>query len=417
MTTPTHQSAWRNHWILPDGLADLLPTQARQLEALRRRLLDAAASYGYELVMPPLMEYLDGLLTGTGQALDLQTFKLIDQSTGRLLGIRADTTPQVARIDAHLLNRAGATRLTYCGSVLHTQALHSHNAYSSREPLQFGAELYGHAGLAADVEIIGLALDCAAQTFPTQTLTLDLNHTGLVTALLKEIPHAEHGGILAALGRKDLPSLAQDYAAYPALHALAQLYGGEAVLAKAAHTLPAQPEIRAALQVLADTCSAVKAHHPEVTIHLDLADLSGYAYYTGVRFAVLGSHAVLARGGRYDHVGEAFGRARPAVGFSLDVKEWAQQLQPLPARAAIKVAASAPGAATAASLHAAVRKLRQQGETVVMAMATQEATAGLTTATATATAIASVVHEADEYAFDRELVYAAGRWVVQSLAA
>ena len=229
-------------WVLPDHIADVLPSEARHIEELRRKLLDTARSYGYELVMPPLLEHLESLLTGTGEALDLQTFKLVDQISGRMMGLRADTTPQVARIDAHLLNRQGVTRLCYCGPVLHTRPDRPH---ATREPLQFGAEIYGHAGIEADVEALLLALDCL-RAAKVQDISVDLGDARIVRLLLDgtAADSTTLTNIHAALAAKDASALADATQALPSaardgLQALLGLYGGISVLDEAARVLPA----------------------------------------------------------------------------------------------------------------------------------------------------------------------------------
>jgi len=301
-------------WVLPDHIADVLPSEARHIEELRRELLDTARGYGYELVMPPLLEHLESLLTGTGEALDLQTFKLVDQLSGRTLGLRADTTPQVARIDAHLLNRHGVTRLCYCGPVVHTRPGGPH---ATREPLQFGAEIYGHTGLEADLEILTLALD-ALRAAQVGTMTVDMADARIVNALMKAsgLSASQCELVHAALAEKDVsairaltadvePRIAQG------LVQLVDLYGDITVLDRALATLPDMPEIQEAIRSL----RWLAGHIEGAQVSLDLSDLRGYAYYTGVRFSIF-SHAAndaLARGGRYDEVGSVFGRKRPAV--------------------------------------------------------------------------------------------------------
>jgi ATP phosphoribosyltransferase regulatory subunit len=383
-------------WVLPDHVADVLPSEARHIEELRRELLDTARGYGYELVMPPLLEHLESLLTGTGEALDLQTFKLVDQLSGRTLGLRADTTPQVARIDAHLLGRAGLTRLCYCGPVLHTRPARPH---ATREPLQLGAEIYGHAGPEADLEVLQLALDCLLAA-RVGDLQIDLADARIANSLLAspDISHALRHDIHAALAIKDASGIARltaDLA--PAqrdgLRALVDLYGDASVLDKATLQLPATPEITEALgqlRWLADQVSGA-------AISFDLGDSRGYAYYSGMRFAIYakGAADALARGGRYDGVGAVFGhridRDRPAVGFSLDLKELVAAVQPLALRAAIR----APWG-PAPALRAAIASLRSRGETVVCVLPGHES-------------------EVDEFHCDRELIEAAGQWLVQAL--
>ena len=379
-------------WVLPDHNADVLPSEARHIEELRRKLLDTARSYGYELVMPPLLEHLESLLTGTGEALDLQTFKLVDQISGRMMGLRADTTPQVARIDAHLLNRQGVARLCYCGPVLHTRPDRPH---ATREPLQFGAEIYGHAGIEADVEALLLALDClrAAQV---HNISVDLGDARIVRWLLDGTgaDSATLASIHAALAAKDASALAEATRTLPpasrqGLQALLGLYGGIAVLDEAARVLPASPVLHAVLAQLRQ----LAGHLDGVQLTFDLADLRGYAYYSGARFAIYvpGASDALVRGGRYDEVGAVFGRNRPAAGFSLDVRELVGVVVPRPLRAAIR----APWSETP-TLRATIAALRAGGETVVCALP-------------------GAPHEVDEFLCDRELVNSAGQWTVQPI--
>ncbi len=376
-------------WVLPDHIADVLPSEARHIEELRRNLLDTARCYGYELVMPPLLEHLESLLTGAGAALDLQTFKLVDQLSGRMMGLRADSTPQVARIDAHLLNRPGVTRLCYCGPVLHTRPGAPH---ASREPLQFGAEIYGHAGLEADLETLMLALDCL-KVVKVASPSVDLADARIVHALLKGVPleGAQAEQIYAALAAKDASELSVLTRSFPApsrqgLLALVQLYGDEKVLLeaeKALQPLPAVCEALSNLKWLASQLMGAK-------LSFDLADLRGYAYYTGTRFSIYaaGASDALVRGGRYDEVGAIFGRNRPAAGFSLDVKALVGVLPARPLRAAI----CAPWS-DAADLTRAIATLRAQGETVVCALPGHES-------------------EVDEFHCDRELISQSGQWTV-----
>ncbi len=379
-------------WLLPDHIADVLPSEARHIEELRRDLLDMARCYGYELVMPPLLEHLASLLTGTGQALNLQTFKLVDQLSGRSMGLRADTTPQVARIDAHLLNRRGVARLCYCGPVVHTRPASPH---ATREPLQFGAEIYGHAGLEADLEALQLALDCL-KAARLDHYTVDLADVRIVTALFEGVPADADtlAQVQAALAAKDvaaLDTLTRDFptASRQGLLALPRLYGDAAVLAEARKVLPALPAVHQAL----DGLQWLASHLPGTALGFDLADLRGYAYYSGVRFAVYaeGVADALLRGGRYDEVGAVFGRKRPAVGFSLDLKTL---VGAVPARA-LRAAIRAPWGESA-TLRAAIARLRQQGETVVCVLPG---------------------HESESYEFhcDRELTEVSGQWVVGAL--
>lgn len=389
--------AWSSSWQLPDQIADVLPSEARHIEELRRLLLDTARSYGYELVMPPLMEHLESLLTGTGEALGLQTFKLVDQLSGRTLGLRADTTPQVARIDAHLLNRSGVARLCYCGPVLHTRADRPH---ATREPLQFGAEIYGHAGLEADLEAQMLALEGLRASGVTG-LAVDMADVRIVNSLLAgaTLDAASLARIHAALAAKDAseldsliaePKSGISAAARAGLKALLQLYGDAGVLAEAEKVLPSLPGVREALQNLKWLASRTAAGG-DVRVSFDLADLRGYAYYSGTRFAIYGQGAELARGGRYDEVGAVFGRNRPAAGFSLDLKELVSVLPPRPLKAAIRASWG-----EAEGLSSAIARLRASGETVACVLPGHE-------------------HEVNEFDCDRELAHVAGQWVVQPL--
>jgi ATP phosphoribosyltransferase regulatory subunit len=379
-------------WVLPDHIADVLPSEARHIEELRRVLLDMARCYGYELVMPPLLEHLESLLTGAGEALDLQTFKLVDQLSGRMMGLRADSTPQVARIDAHLLNRQGVTRLCYCGPVLHTRPAGPH---ASREPLQFGAEIYGHAGLEADLETLLLALDMLKAAKVTSP-SVDMADARIIKALLES--ESVKGDLLLqihlALAAKDsseLSLLTKNFApaVRQSLLALVQLYGDSQVLAEAEKALMPSVAVSEALSSL----KWLASHLDGANVTFDLADLRGYSYYTGTRFSIYapGATDALVRGGRYDQVGAVFGRNRPAAGFSLDVKALVGVLPARPLRAAIK----APWRETA-DLRATIASLRAQGETVVCVMPGHES-------------------EVDEFHCDRDLIQVAGQWVVKSV--
>ncbi len=379
-------------WVLPDHIADVLPSEARHIEELRRGLLDTARSYGYELVMPPMLEHLESLLTGTGEALDLQTFKLVDQLSGRSMGLRADTTPQVARIDAHLLNRKGIARLCYCGPVLHTRPDRPH---ATREPLQFGAEIYGHAGLEADLEALHLARECL-RVAEVQNTTIDLADVRIVRILLAGISMSPQqlNSIHAALASKDAQELAALTLGFPknsreGLLALLQLYGDEAVLEEAGIALK---RIAGIAEVLANL-KWLASRLDGASVTFDLADLRGYAYYSGARFAIYahGASDALVRGGRYDEVGAVFGRNRPAAGFSLDIKQVVGVVSPRALKAAIR----APWG-EASDVNAAISELRAAGETVVCVLPGHES-------------------EVDEFHCDRELVQIAGRWVVQAV--
>ena len=388
--------AWSSSWQLPDQIADVLPSEARHIEELRRLLLDTARSYGYELVMPPLLEHLESLLTGTGEALDLQTFKLVDQLSGRTLGLRADTTPQVARIDAHLLNRESVTRLCYCGPVLHTRAERPH---ATREPLQFGAEIYGHAGLEADLEAQSLAIE-GLRAAGFKALQVDMADVRIVSRLLEgaRLGPGALSRIHAALAAKDrveLSALVRREGLAPAaaqgLLALPQLYGERQVLAEARRALAGVPGVERALDDMAWLAEHLAATQADLAISFDLADLRGYAYYSGTRFGIYGEGEELVRGGRYDEVGAVFGRNRPAAGFSLDLKEL---VSVLPARA-LRPAIRAPWGEDAL-LRQTIARLRAEGHTVACVLPGHE-------------------HEVNEFDCDRELALEAGQWVVRPL--
>jgi ATP phosphoribosyltransferase regulatory subunit len=394
VSTPVH--CMLSAWLLPEHIADVLPAQARRVEDLRRSLLDRARGYGFELVMPPLLEHLESLLSGTGRELDLKTFKLVDQLSGRMLGLRADTTPQAARIDAHLLNREGVTRLCYCGPVLHTRPA---GLAATREPLQFGAEIFGHAGLEADLEAAELALDCL-QTARVGQLVIDLADARVLRGVLAGVAMdaAQLQEVVQALSDKDAPALdqltrglAQETRA--GLRALLRLYGGDEVLDIARRELPQRPLVRDALQHLHWLATHLRTAFPTLKLGFDLSDMSGYAYYSGPRFAIYGAGCsdALARGGRYDEVGAVFGRNRPAVGFSLDLKSLAEVAGP----SAVPRAVRAPWGEDPA-LRAAVRQLREQGETVLAMLPGH----GL---------------EAQAFDCDRELAQQGGQWVLRAL--
>jgi ATP phosphoribosyltransferase regulatory subunit len=383
-----------NRWLLPEDIADVLPVQARKVETLRRAILDLYQSYGYELVAPPILEFLDSLLTGTGSDLNLQTFKLVDQLSGRTLGLRADITPQVARIDAHLLNRVGVTRLCYAGSVAHAR---TPVGSSSREQLQLGAEIYGCSNWEADFEAITLlikTLDVAG----LKNVYLDLSHAGILTGILADqrLDKETIETLYGFLQSKDRPRLRQWAACLPApiaqaLLTLTELNGPCAeVLASAKKALPHHAAID---QALADLERVVLAANEfkGVELSIDLADLRGYQYHSGVMFAayVDGLPQPIARGGRYDQVGQAFGRSRPATGFSLDLLTLAS-LSPLSVQ---KLAILAPWVQDAA-LDSAIADLRSKGEVVIQVLPGE-------------------LVEATEYECDRELIKQGNSWEVK----
>jgi ATP phosphoribosyltransferase regulatory subunit len=387
-----------NRWLLPENISDILPSEARKIEDLRRILLDRFQAYGYELVMPPMLEYLDSLLTGSGQDLNLKTFKLVDQISGRTLGLRADMTPQVARIDAHLLNRQGVTRLCYAGSILHTRAA---AGSSSREQLQLGAEIYGHAGLEADLEIQALLND-VLNLSQVGEITLDMSHAGLLTAILGDFsPKSESlDALYSALQTKDLPGLNQVLQDWPtevksAVLTLANLSGlPEKVLAQAHQNLPKTAAVKSALDELERLCAGVAGLPNSPQLNLDLSDLKGYQYHSGVMFAayVEGLPVAIARGGRYDMVGKAFGRSRPATGFSLDIMTLARMSK----KDSRKTAILAPWS-NDQTLSQEIAQLRSQGQVVIQLLPGHE-------------------QDGDEFYCDRELVNQKGAWVVKARA-
>ncbi len=380
------------NWLLPENVADVLPSEARKTEELRRALLDQFRRYGYELVAPPMLEYVDSLMPVPDAELDLRMFKLVDQLSGRTMGVRADMTTQVARIDAHLLNRASVTRLCYAGSVLHTRPSGFH---TTREPLQIGAEIYGHQGLEADIEIQSLAL-ASLQLAGLHDITLDLSHAGVLHALIADDAAAlkVQDELIALLRTKDVPALkalAMSFMANvrDAVIALASLHGDVSVLKRAKEQLPDLPAVRAALEDL----SALAHSADRVRVNIDLAELSGYQYESGVTFAlyVPGLPNAVARGGRYDHVGEAFGRARPATGFSMDLREIARLLPGAAATPAIR----APWGREPA-LQKLIAELRAAGEIVIQHLPGHD-------------------DEQQEFDVDREIVAQQGSFVVKKL--
>jgi len=383
-------------WLLPEGVADVLPAEAARLEALRRRLLDRFAAWGYQLVFPPLMEYVDSLLTGSGHDLDLMTFKITDQLTGRMMGVRADITPQVARLDAHSLPVEGPARYCYAGTTLNTRPA---ALAASRCPVQIGAELYGYAGVAGDIEVLRLMLETLALA-GCENIQLDLGHVTIFRELarLAGIAGADEAALFDVFQRKAVADL-RDFLSTRQVPAdmaarfdgLLKLAGDISVLA-AAKTLLAglSPDIDAALDALATVAEAICASHANVSLYFDLTELRGYHYHTGLVFAayVPGVRSELAKGGRYDAVGEAFGRSRPATGFSADLKS-------LLAFVAADNAASgifAP-AGDDAALRAAIAALRAQGERVLQALPGDKTAAA-------------------DQGCDRELVLKDGRWLL-----
>jgi ATP phosphoribosyltransferase regulatory subunit len=388
-----------NRWLLPEDIADVLPAKARKVEQLRRSLLDLYRSYGYELVAPPLLEFLDSLLTGTGSDLNLQTFKLVDQLSGRTLGLRADMTPQVARIDAHLLNRTGVTRLCYAGPIAHTR---TPIGCTSREELQLGAEIYGHAGWEADLEALTLLLQ-TLQTAGLKQVYLDLSHAGILTGILENqaVSKEEIETLYGLLQSKDRSSLASWSRNLPqpvgqALMALTELSGpATEVLVRARKALPSNALVSDALALLERLTNAIASMPLAPEVSIDLADLRGYQYHSGMMFTayVDALSQPIARGGRYDHVGQAFGRARPATGFSIDLLTLAGLSTDLEERSAIL----APWV-NDAELNVAIQALRAAGEIVVQLAPGDAALSA-------------------EYRLDRVLVEQGGTWKVQPKSA
>ncbi len=317
-----------DRWLLPDGVEELLPEEAARVEQLRRKVLDLYASWGYELVIPPLIEFTESLLLGLESDIDIQTFKVLDQLSGRMMGVRADITPQTARIDAHSLNREGPVRLCYAGSVLHTKPK---SLLASRSPIQIGAELYGDGGLSSDIEIICLMLEtlkCAG----IENITLDLGHVGIYRALIEQagLEGAKEQQLFDALQRKSAGDIKQaicnsfdDEKMSQMMLSLSQLNGDRSVLEQARQILAEAPdEVAKAVNDLSRVADVVKQRMPDIDLYFDLSELRGFHYHTGLVFAALapGHGQAVANGGRYDHIGEVFGRARPATGFNADLK-------------------------------------------------------------------------------------------------
>ncbi len=382
-------------WLLPEYIDDLLPVEAEAVERIRRRLLDHFALHGYRLVRPPLIEHLESLLTGTGRELDLYTFKVVDQLSGRLLGLRADTTLQVARIDAHLLNAEGISRLCYAGSVLHTRPM---GLTQTREVMQVGAELYGHAGIAADREVLRLMLS-SLTLLGVPRIHLDLGHVGVFRALVADAAlEADLAGeLFAAMRTKNVPRIGELVRDLPesvrrSFLVLPELYGeANAVLERATKALPALPQVGSALNDLRTLVDAIDG--AGIAVQIDLAELRDLDYHNGVVFsAYADGHAVaIGHGGRYDNIGEAFGRARAATGFSL----YPRQLAELVPGTAARQGVLAPDVDEPA-LHAAILRLRAAGEMVVVAIEGKTA-------------------DPHAHGCNRRLLHVDGAWQIQSV--
>ncbi len=384
-------------WRLPDGIEELLPAEVMEIETLRRSILDLFHSWGYETVIPPLIEYLESLLTGAGNDLDLQTFKLTDQLNGRTMGVRADMTPQVARIDAHRLKREGPCRLCYLGSVLHTRPEISG---ATRSPIQVGAELYGHAGIESDLEVIRLMLEMV-KLAGHGDIVLDLGHVAIYRGLIEQaaLCEGDEALIIDALQRKattELNELLERTVEAPALRAqllaLNRLNGGAEVLVEAKQLL--DPQFHPALQQLQKIVAAAEAQQWGVAFHIDLAELRGYDYHTGVLFAayVPQRGEAVAAGGRYDNVGEVFGRARPATGFSGDLKNLVSGT----GRSSYPPPAIFAPSTDSIELHREIERLRKTGERVVVELRGQQESAA-------------------EMGCNRVLVQQQDRWIVEEL--
>ncbi|MCR4302161.1 MAG: ATP phosphoribosyltransferase regulatory subunit [Sulfuricaulis sp.] len=390
----------KERWLLPDGVEEILPAEARRVETLRRRLLDLFVSWGYEFVMPPLIEYLESLLIGASRDLDLQTFKFTDHLTGRLMGVRPDMTPQAARIDAHYLKRGAPTRLCYMGSVLRTQP---DGFGGSREPLQLGAELFGHAGPEADAEILGLMIE-ALRLADIRDAHFDLGHVGVFRGLTAQakLSAEQEGDLFDALQRKassDVKALLAGIDA-PAgskrmLASLLDFSGGQEVLAHARQQWREAPKpVMRALDELEAVASLVTKRAGAPELNFDLAELSGYHYYTGVVFSafVPGHGQAFARGGRYDGIGRAFGRDRAATGFGADMRQW---LRVSTAPASVLTGVLAPSGDDIA-LQSEIVRLRGEGERVVARLPGDKS-------------------PASEFGCDRELAKRGGRWVIEEI--
>ncbi|MEH6357733.1 MAG: ATP phosphoribosyltransferase regulatory subunit [Pseudomonadales bacterium] len=389
-----------NRWLLPDGIEEVLPPMAGRVESLRRNLLDLYKSWGYDLVIPPFVEFLESLLTGVGGDLDIKTFKVTDQLTGRLMGVRADMTPQVARIDAHSLKHQGPTRLCYSGSVLHTRAV---NMLASRSPIQMGAELYGCNSMAADVEIVSLMLEtinCAG----LKDVCLDIGNVAIYRHLVAAagLDSAQEKVLFELLQRKDkaglqvfLDNQVVDAAVAKQLSVLADLHGDKSVLSRALVELAGAPaDVIKEIQLLVELAEAVEQSFPNIPLYFDLSELRGYQYHTGIVFSAYaqGHGQAIAKGGRYDDIGQVFGRARPATGFSTDLKALIEATN----NDADQIAVILAPEGYDAPLMSLIRSLRESGQVVVRALA------------------ADVTQEG-QHAASKKIVSKDGQWAVESI--
>lgn len=381
------------NWLLPEYVEDILPVEALHIEVMRRQIMDLLLVHGYQQVMPPLLEYVESLLSGSGSDMDLRMFKVIDQLSGRMMGLRADMTPQVARIDAHLLNYEGITRLCYANSVLHTVPS---GITQTREPLQVGAELYGHSGLESDLEVQRVMLQCLSVAGVSK-IHLDLGHVAVFRGLIKGsgISRELEAELFAVLQAKDVSALKElckklQKDTRDALMLLPQLYGDKKILGEAIKRLPEYPEIRTALIELSIVEEELEPIVDEIAF--DLADLRGYHYHTGIVFAAYanGCSNAIALGGRYDEIGKAFGRARPATGFSMDLRELSRLVRPRAYPSGIR----APFQKKNKELENMIEQLRSSGQIIVMDLPGQE-NAPLDC--------------------DRQLVFHNGQWIVEEI--
>ena len=393
-----------DRWLLPDGVEELLPEQAEQVESLRRKLLDLYRSWGYSLVIPPLIEYTESLLVGLGHDVDIQTFKVVDQLSGRTMGIRADITPQTARIDAHSLQIDGPSRLCYAGSVLHTRPK---SLMASRSPIQIGAELYGDSSLGSDIEVISLMLETLSAS-GIGDIPLDLGHVGIYRSLIEhsDLTEDAENTLFSALQRKATGDIALaiesgigDAKLADMMRALSTLNGDRSVLDKAKVLLDgAPPAVLSAIDDLSRVADQISSRMPSVKVYFDLAELRGYHYHTGLVFAALapGHGQAIANGGRYDDIGEVFGRARPATGFNTDLKALLGYLvaDGEDERVNSILAPDSCGLSDddSSSLWQAVQQLRAEGECVISALPEQT----------------------DVETYRRHLVYQGDRWVIEN---
>ncbi len=379
-------------WLLPENISDTLPREARVVEQLRSKFLALVTSHGFEFVRPPTIEYVESLLTGTGGDLDLRTFKIVDQVSGRTLGFRADMTPQVARIDAHILNRAGVCRLCYAGSVLHARPLHP---MASRQPYVAGLELFGSKTKESDLEVIQLGID-ALHSFGLKDIYLDIGHVGLVKTIIDKDAVSKDlvGQILLALKRKDyaaldgLPSLKQK--TIDALKKLTKLFGGMDVLDKVEKEYAAYPGISEIVENVRWVAKHCNAKH----VSFDFSDVHGYRYLTGITFSVSipGRHQSVLRGGRYDGIGAKFGRERPAVGLTIYLREIVAVMP-----TSVPSAIVAPAVTDDATLEEKIEELRAEGKIVVKLLPQED-----------------IVSLEEAFNLDKELVCENGVWRIKN---